>query len=174
MYSMVGIKTILVSVVVSAAIAFTAAWKYQDHKFNREIENAARIHAEELQKETKRTLTEERKNANLTLELDKKSAEASKRITELSNTIDSYRNANRGLYIRANSVLATGATNSTSSPSTDSASTTSTGICELPRDSSDLLSEAFRRADESRAYSETAYRYAQEVMKQRERLSNER
>jgi hypothetical protein len=167
---MIGFKTLIVSMILSASIAFLGAWKYQDHKFNREIENAARIHAEQLFKETAKTIRTERTNATITAEMDKKSIEANKRILQLSRSLESYRNSNRSLYIRANSCVSTGVTNSASS---EAANPSSSNACELPRNTSDALIEAARLADEYRSYAELGHEYAKTIEKQRERLKNE-
>ena len=173
---MFGIQTTLIAVGVAVVIAsvstFGVTYKFVSSHYKQEIAAMELASATALQKATDKVLLAERKNNDITTELNKKALEHDKQLAAAQTELDRYRTVNRGLLVNARSCSAKAAT--PNSPATSAATApaeTSGWVCELSELLSTRLTETLIAADELRSRAEICKSYSEAINKQREEMS---
>lgn len=170
------LKNIIIAVAITAVVVGFASssitWKYTSSHYKEIIATAKEEAATALQEATDKVLLAERKNNDITAELNKKSLEHDKQLAAAQTELDRYRTVNRGLLVSARSCSAKAAT--PNSPATSAATApaeTSGWVCELSELLSTRLTETLIAADELRSRAEICKSYSEAINKQREEMS---
>lgn len=171
---MTTIQSILASLLLGILLGFGGAWKYQSNKYERQIEHDKSQAISAQNKATETVLKNERTAAQSVSGI---SSEYLQKLQELSTVQARWNELNakyRGLLIRVNSCQASSAAASSSTPGDPVAeSPQPEQWAELPRDVAARLEEVAREADELRIRAEVAKKYAEEIVKMRERMMKE-
>lgn len=175
---MFNLQTTLIAAAIALSIGLISggytAWKYQGARYEKQLSEVKEKAAATLADATKRVLDTERKNIEITASLEKQAQAHNKRVAELYAANNLLRNERGGLLVRAASCEDSRRA-SVSTPTDASAGTSQAGaICELSRGFTEFLTLATRDADEMRERLQVCKQYAEEIIKQRERMSDEK
>ena len=170
-----NIKNILIAVAITALVTGIATssitWKYTSSHYKEVIATAKEEAATSLQKATDKVLLAERKNNDITAELNKKALEHDKQLAAAQTELDKYRVSNRRLQFRADSCSAKPVADSSSSGVVGGAASPSDGVCILPESASEAISYTFAAADQMRDTLLICKEYAEQIEAQRKQMS---
>lgn len=171
---MTTIQSILASLFLGLLIGMGGAWKYQENKYERQIEHDKAAAVSAQSKATTKVLTDERSASK---DVSSISSEYLRKSQELSAMQARWNELNakyHGLFIRVSSCQASSAAAS-SSPSRDPVTESSQPEqwAELPTDVAARLQEVAKAADDLRIRAEAAKSYAEEIVKIREGMMKE-
>ena len=170
------LKNIIIAVAITAVVVGFASsgvtYKFVSAHYKEVIATAKEGAATALQKATDKVLLAERKNNDITAELNKKSLEHDKQLAAAKTELDRYRTVNRGLLVNARSCSAKAATPNSPATSAATAPAEASGwVCELSELLSTRLTETLIAADELRSRAEICKSYSEAINKQREEMS---
>ena len=173
------LKNIIIAVAITAVVVGFASssitWKYTSSHYKEIIATAKEEAATALQNATDKVLLAERKNNDITAELNKRALEQDKVVADLQTKLSQYRFGGTGVVrviAKCDSSKATVA-DTASSSSQATSPTDSNGVCELPKLLTDTIIETARAADEMRGRLDTCRLYAEAIDVQREEMSNQ-
>ena len=168
------LKGTLIACIAVAILSVLLTYNYTSNHYEAVIANEqVRVYSE-LPKRTDKVLEKERANEKIVQGLNAKALEQGKVIASLQTDLYKFRTSNNGLLIKSSGCKSATGTPSVSADSSATGTTSpANGSCELSATTSDALIATFAAADQMRANLLIAKEYAEQVNKQRERLSNE-
>lgn len=168
-----NIKLMAIAAVLIALFSFSAAYEWQENHYENVIAQQQMARLTEVKNLTDKVLVSERKNNDLTNQLNDKSAAQMAAISSLRSQLASYRNSSGSLLVAARcSDTATSVADAASiRPPTTSAGTPA-GVCQLPAMLSEFLIKVMYDADSMRNTVEICRQYAEAIDKQRKEMYN--
>ena len=168
------LKGTLIACIAVAIFSVLLTYNYTSNHYEAVIAKDKIEQVVAAQETTKLVLAKERKNGNIVDGLNAKALEQSKVIASLQTDLYKFRTSNNGLLIKSSGCKsATGTPPITADSSATGTTSPANGSCELSATTSDALIATFAAADQMRANLLIAKEYAEQVNKQRERLSND-